>query len=139
MYGLVLMGIVYGANLHAWLWFLLGTFLGCFLVAAISLAAHSLTFFWGDASMLGQFAREFTINFTIYPDKIYAPAVRALMYSLIPAGFIVHIPLRLFHEFSPGLLLITIAAALAYCLLAALLFYRGLRRYESGNIIITRL
>jgi ABC-2 type transport system permease protein len=89
--------------------------------------------------MLGHLTTEFAINFSIYPDKIYGPPVRALMYSLLPMGFAVHIPLRLFRFFSPALAAVMLLGTLAYCGLSALFFYRGLRRYESGNVIVTRL
>jgi len=139
LYGLVIMCVCYLGNGAAWFWFFCGTLMSGLLITAINLMAHALTFYWGDASLAGQMAVEFTINFAIYPDKIYAPAIRALMYSLIPAGIAVHIPLRLFQGFSPGLALAALGGALLYCAAAGALFYRGLRRYESGNVIATRL
>lgn len=139
IYGFVLMVIVYAGNPAAWIWFLYGTITGSFLMTAINLTAHTCSFYWGDASMLGQMATEFTINFSIYPDKIYAPVVRALMYSIIPAGIAVHVPLRLFQNFSPLLMLAALGAAVLYCGVAGGFFYRGLRRYESGNVIVTRM
>jgi ABC-2 type transport system permease protein len=138
-YGLILMALVYWGNAAAWFWFFAGTLAGCFLFTAITLAAHSMSFFWGDASVPGQLATEFAVNFSIYPDKIYGPAVRALMFSLIPIGLAVHVPLRLFRDFSPLIAFAAIAASILYCVLAGWLFYRGLRRYESGNVIVTRL
>ena len=138
-YGFIIMCIFYGANAAAWLWFLFGVLLCAALITAVNLGAHTLTFYWGEASLIGQLATEFTINFSIYPEKIYAPAIRALMYSLIPAGIAVHIPLRLFLGFSYGWCLVALGAAALYCALAGWFFYRGLRRYESGNGIITRL
>jgi ABC-2 type transport system permease protein len=138
VYGVVLMLIVHMGNWAAWLWFLLGVILGSLLMTAITLAAHTLTFHFGDASMLGQMALEFTINFSIYPDKIYAPFVRALMYSLIPAGIAVHIPLRLYQSFSPLLALAALGTAALYCAGTGWFFYRSLRKYESGNVIATR-
>jgi ABC-2 type transport system permease protein len=139
LYGLVLMIMVYGANGAAWIAFIAGVLIGALVMTAIILCAHSLSFFWGNASMAGQLATEFMLSFSVYPEKIYAPAIRALMYSIIPIGFAVHVPLRLFHSFSPGLAAIALAASLAYCALAGAFFYRGLRRYESGNVIVTRL
>lgn len=138
-YGFILMALAYRANALAWLWFLCGVLVGSLLLTAIALVAHTCSFYWGDASLLGQMATEFSINFSIYPDKIYAPAVRAVMYSVIPAGIAVHIPLRLMQGFSPLLALGALCAAALYCAIAAAFFYRGLRRYESGNVIVTRL
>lgn len=138
-YGFILMAIVFGVNLSAWLWFFAGVVIGCFLFAAITLTAHSLSFYWGDATTLGQLATEFAINFSIYPDKIYGPAVRALMFSLIPIGLAVHIPLRLFRDFSPWIAAAALGGFLLYCVFAGWFFLRGLGRYESGNAIVTRL
>jgi len=137
-YGLIIMAVFYFGNLSAWLFFIFGVILYAALLTAITLTAHSLSFFWGDASAIGQMATEFTINFSIYPDKIYAPAVRALMYSVIPAGIAVHVPLRLFLDYKTHVLFISITGALLYCAAACVIFYRGLKKYESGNAIIIR-
>jgi ABC-2 type transport system permease protein len=89
--------------------------------------------------MAGDMSLEFVINFSIYPEGIYQQAVRALMYTLIPAAFIVHIPLRIVREFNPWLMVFWLAAAFAYGAFSVWFFYRGLKRYESGNIIVTRM
>lgn len=138
-YGFILMGLVFGGNLTAWLWFLIGMVIGALLFSAITLTAHTVSFYWGDAALLGSLAQEFAINFSIYPDKIYGPAVRALMFSLIPIGLAVHVPLRLFRDFSPLIAVAALAGTALYCAFAGWFFLRGLRRYESGNVIVTRL
>lgn len=138
-YGIIIMAIFYRGDLGAWLWFAFGSLICCLLLAAITLIANSLSFWWGETSMIGQLAFEFTVNFSVYPETIYGPIVRVLLYSVIPAGIAVHLPLRLYGGFGPGLLLAAAGGAAAYCGLAALVFYRGLRRYESGNAIVTRL
>jgi len=139
VYGVILMLIFHATNPAAWLWFLSGTIIGGLLFTAIALSAHSLSFYWGDTTVVGQLATEFALNFSIYPDRIYAPAVRALMYSLIPTGFAVHIPLRLTQEFSPLLALASLGGTILYCIISGCFFYRGIKRYESGNVIVTRL
>ncbi len=139
LYGMVLMALTQGGSGSAWLFFALGVPVGALLIAAIGLTAHALTFFFGDASIVGNMSLEFVINFCIYPEGIYPLFVRGLMFSLIPAAFIVHVPLRLSRSFSAGWLLIWLVSSLAYCAFAVWFFYRGLRKYESGNLIITRL
>jgi len=139
IYGFIIMCIFHVGNGAAWLWFLAGTFIGGLLFTAIPLTMHTLSFFFGDTSIIEQMATEFAINFSIYPDKIYAPLVRALMFSLIPTGLAVHIPMRLMREFSPWLALAAFGGSMLYCAASGFFFYRGLRRYESGNVIVTRL
>lgn len=139
LYGFVLLLIFCGKNLSAWLWFIVGVLLCGLLFTAITLTAHTLSFYWGDASLVGQMVTQFAISFSIYPDKIYAPPIRALMYSLIPIGISVHIPLRIFHRFSIWLVLAAFGGVLLYCALSCCFFYRSLRRYESGNVIVMKL
>lgn len=139
MYGFVIMFIFYPGNGVAWLWFLCGLVLSAVLITAVNLMANTLSFYFGEAALVGDMAMEFMINFSIYPEKIYAPAIRAIMYSLLPAGIAVHIPLRLFQQFSPGMAAVAFGATLLYCVASGLFFLRGLRRYESGNVIVTRL
>jgi len=138
-YGFILMALSHGADISVWGWFMFGVLIGGLLITAISLTAHSLTFYIGNATVLGQMTTEFVINFSIYPDKIYGSVVRALMYTLVPAGLIVHVPLRLAREFSPVTLALLIGATSVYCLFAGWFFHRGLYKYESGNVIVTRL
>ena len=138
IYGFVLMAIVYAGNAMAWLWFFVGVVVGSLLMTAVTLAAHTLSFYFGDASVAGQMATEFFVNFSIYPEKIYAPLIRVIMYSIIPVGLAVHLPLRLLKEFSPVLLAAIPIFAVIYCSAAGWFFYKGLRRYESGNVIVMR-
>ena len=139
LYGVVLMALTQCGSGQAWLFFALGVPVGALLIAAIGLMAHTLTFYFGDASVAGSMSQEFVVNFCIYPAGIYHRAVQLLMYSLIPAAFIAHVPLRLARGFSVGWLLVWLAASAAYCSFAVWFFYRGLRKYESGNLIVTRL
>ena len=139
LYGFVIMVIFYAGNSAAWLWFFSGILLCGLLLTAITLTAHTLSFYLGDASMIGDMAIEFAINFSIYPDKIYAPFVRSVMYSVIPVGIAVHTPLRLLGDFSAWGALAALGGTALYCAAAYWFFFRGLRRYESGNAIVMRL
>jgi len=137
-YGLILMCAVYWGEGAAWLWYAAGVLSCCVLMTAIQLAANSLTFYWGDASGAARIISELMINMSLYPDKVYGPIVRALMYSIIPVGFAVHVPKQLLNGGSVYLALGALAGAALFCALAAYLFYRGLKRYESGNLIVMR-
>ena len=139
MYGIILMGIVYRGSGAAWLWFTIAVVSCCVLMTGVLLLANSFTFYIGDASAPARIMTELMINMSIYPDKVYGPPVRALMYSLIPVGFAVHVPMRLLSGASPILAPAAFAGAALFLAFAVHMFYRGLKRYESGNIIVTRL
>ena len=137
-YGLILMCIAYWSDGAAWFWFIVGTLSCCVLMTAILLIANSLTFYIGDASAAARIITELMINMSLYPDKVYGPPVRALMYSIIPVGFAVHIPKRMLNGEPVVLAFGSLAGSILFCALAALVFYQGLKRYESGNLINMR-
>ncbi len=137
-YGVILMAITQSGAM-AWLVFVLATLIGALLIAAIGVSAHTLTFFWGDASTLAGMIPEFTLNFSLYPPGIFPKVIKVLMYTVIPAGLVVHLPLTLLRQFRWELLLALLAGSLLYCALACLFFYKGLKRYASGNLIGARM
>jgi len=70
------------------------------------------------------------------PNAIFFNKTLIRNYELdIPIGIAVHIPLRLIGEFSLGIVLAGLGGAVLYCGISGWFFYRGLRRYESGNMI----
>jgi len=138
-YGFVLMFAVFWGDAAAWLWFAAGVLSGCCLMTAILLAANSLTFYIGDASAPARIVSELMINLSLYPDKVYGPPVRALMFTLIPVGFAVHVPKRMLNGEPAILAAAALAGAVLFCYAASRFFYSGIKRYESGNQIITRL
>jgi ABC-2 type transport system permease protein len=138
-YGFLLLALTQGGDGQAWLFFLLGVPIGALLMTGLAIGTHSLTFYLGDASLIGGLSTEFVLNFSLYPEGIYPSVIRAVMYSLIPAAFVVHVPLRLARNFDPLWLAVWLAAAAIYCALSAWFFHRSLRRYESGNVIVNRI
>jgi len=138
-YGFILMALTHGTDWMAWGMFLIGIVIGGMLMTAISVSAHTFTFYFGDASLIGGMALEFVINFCIYPEGIYRGFVRAMMMTVIPASFIVHVPLKLARNFDIRWMALLFAVSALYCFLSYRFFYHGLKRYESGNLIITRM
>ena len=139
LYGFALFGIVQKPGVAGWALFVWFVILGAVLITAITVAAHTTTFYFGNATVIGNMILDFVINFSIYPLGIYRGVIRVLLFTLIPAGFAVHVPLSILRSFSPGLLLGQLAFVAAYSVLACWFFSRGLRRYASGNLITTRL
>jgi ABC-2 type transport system permease protein len=137
-YGFVLMALT-GQELHGWIFFAVAVVFGSLLIAATSVAAHSLAFFFGDSSVVGELASSLVIDLSIYPEGIFRGFLRFVMYSIIPSAFIVHIPLRLARGGSPWWLAAMATATFLYCLAAYRFFMAGLKRYESGNLIVTRV
>lgn len=139
LYGYILVFLTNGFSFQGLGLFTLFIVLGGVFMSSTAAIFHTLTFFLGNAERIAGMAFEGMINFCIYPDKIYTGFIRTLIYTAIPAGFVSHIPLQIFRSFNAGTLALLILAALGYAVLAFWLFRLGLKKYESGNLIVTRL
>ena len=138
-YGFVLMAFTH-QGFSGWLGFLVGVSCGGLVMASVIVILQSTVFFLGNSSFLANMALNLSVNFCTYPEGIFPRAIRFLLYWLIPAQFIVHVPLRIARGIAVGLWLpAQLLATVAFVSLAMWVFKRGLKRYESGNLIVTRI
>ena len=70
------------------------------------------------------------------PEGIFSVTTRVVLYTLIPAGFVAYLPVRILDEFTLARVGLLLCFALALAVLARFVFYRGLKRYESGNLVV---
>jgi len=102
---------------------------------AFSVIAGSLAFFIGNAEAAAFQARDSIIMFSMYPGSIFSGWAKILLFTLIPAGFVAHVPVELLREFDPAKMGLLLAFTAGIWLVAIWVFQAGLRRYESGNLI----
>lgn len=138
LYGFVLMALT-NQDGRAWVFFGVALLFGGLLMTAVMTMGHTLTFYIGDASSVGSMVADFMINFSIYPEGIYQGVARFVMMTVLPAWFVVHVPLKLARGAPLGWLWLWVAFSAVFCAIAWMLFHRGLKRYESGNLIVTRM
>jgi len=119
------------------LFFLLGLIAGLVLVA-FSVLVGSLAFWIGNADSLAAQATNALITFGLYPVEIFPGIVRILLYTLIPAAFVGSLPAGLLNEFDWGRMALLVTFTAGITLAARWVFFRGLRRYESGNLVTVR-
>lgn len=101
-----------------------------YVSAAISFA--SLAFWAAGARSFARDLTDFTLLFSTYPGSIYQGAVKVIAYSILPAGFVVMLPVRMLREPSFATLSVVLAAAAGYAAIAVTLFHLGLGRYRKG-------
>jgi ABC-2 type transport system permease protein len=116
----------------------------CIFLIMIGLTATNVIFhcsaFWiNSAKELSDSLWNFLIAFSTYPGSIYRGLVRLILYSLLPAGFFAIIPVEIISNANYKSLLLLIVATIIYVIVAFVLFYLGLRRYESGSAIRMRI
>lgn len=112
---------------------------GCLVYTSFNIMAHCLPFWMGSVEGLSKKYTDALFLFALYPTNIYSGLLQIIMFTLIPAGVIGYIPVELLRNFSWPLLLILMATSITFFGLAFLVFYAGLKRYESGNQFGMRL
>jgi ABC-2 type transport system permease protein len=119
------------------LFLLLGLLAGLIIVA-FGVLVGSLAFWVGNADNLASQAINALITFGLYPVEIFPSPVQWLLYTVIPAAFVGSMPAGLLHDFSWARLAAMVAFTAVLVLAARLVFEWGLRRYESGNLVVVR-
>jgi ABC-2 type transport system permease protein len=114
-------------DLPALLFVLIGSLI-VYLATGVLFA--SLAFWASGARSFARDLVEFLITFGTWPGSIWSGATKLIVYTIVPAGFVVVLPVRFLREpnVAEGLLVVT--AALVYAALALLVFRCGLRRYR---------
>jgi len=119
--------------------FCLGAISGCIVLTSVRTIANSLSFWGGSIEPLAERYVDSLFLLGSYPTNIYSGWLQFLMFTLVPAGIMTYLPVELIREFYWSKLLLLLFAAAFFAFLAFFVFYRGLRRYESGNQIALRV
>jgi ABC-2 type transport system permease protein len=103
------------------------------LFTSTAILVHSAAFWLGRVHALARQLCEFLITFSSYPEPLFAGALKLLLFTALPAGFIGYLPASLVREFSWTTLGAVAASVALYGALAGWVFRAGLRRYASGS------
>lgn len=118
---------------------LVGMICSFLVFTSIAIIAHSLVFWFGSIEKVSKNYCDSLFLFALYPTNIYSGVLQVVMFTLIPAGVIGYMPVELLRSFSWFKFGSLLTASLGFFSLAFLIFYRGLKRYESGNQFGMRL
>lgn len=122
-----------------WGLFLLASLLSALVLTAFNVIAGSLAFYIGNAQYASEQMSNAILTFSLYPHTLFSGLARLILYTLIPAAFVGAVPVEIVRQGSLGLLPGLLAATAVLWGVAALLFYGGLRRYESGSALNVNL
>ncbi len=108
------------------------------LFVGFSILSGSLGFFLGNSAGLAEQWRFAMITFSTYPAILFEGAAKLLLYTLIPAGFVTYLPIQALRDLSLIDAGLALAGAFGVLAIGLAVFYCGLRRYESGNLMEMR-
>ncbi len=115
--------------------FLLGAIFGAMIFVSFLTLVQSLAFWIGNASMIASQATNAIITFALYPITLFDGSAKLILFTLIPAALVGSVPAEFVRAFTWTQLFQIVGAGLVICTLSIFVFYRGLRRYESGSAI----
>jgi viologen exporter family transport system permease protein len=108
------------------------------LFVGFSVFSASIGFYLGNSAVLSEQWRFAMITFSLYPATLFDGAVKLVLFTLIPAAFVSYLPVQALREFSLTYAFFALGGALAVLAAGSAVFYHGLKRYESGNLLAMR-
>jgi ABC-2 type transport system permease protein len=107
------------------------------VIVASGIVFASLAFWLGKMETVARQLWELLITFSLYPEPLFGGALRLVLFTVIPAGFVGYVPARVVLRPSAPQVLLLVGAAATYFAAAIVIFDRGLRRYASGSRFAT--
>jgi ABC-2 type transport system permease protein len=108
-----------------------GTFLGSGIIF------FSLPFWLSRTETVSRQLWELLVTFALYPEPLFGGALRLMLFTVLPAGFIGYLPVHVVRQPSVTGVALLVAGSAAYLALARWVFACGLRRYASGSRFVT--
>lgn len=139
LYGIIVFFIVYGLDPVRLLLFIFYSVSGAIVFTGFRVLIHSLTFYIGNTQNLSSTLENTLLGLGTYPATIFKGPVLILLYTAFPIGFIAFLPVEIINSFNLKLFIYIILGDITFILLSVFVFYKGLKKYESGNIIGSRL
>ena len=138
IYGYIML-FVYGFTIPRFMLYTLFIICGGFFLTSLSIIFSSLSFWFQKSDVIADTVNSLMINFATYPDGIFKGTVKILLYTLIPVGIVNYIPLQMLTKFNIYLVMIVILVTILLVSFAFFIFYRGLKKYSSSNLMIARI
>ena len=108
-------------------------------MTSMSVIWGSLAFWFGKAETIANNANGLMTSFATYPDGIFKGTVRLLLYTIVPIGFANYLPVQIITDFNIYYLFVVVSVTILFILLSFFMFYRGLKKYSSSNLMNVRI
>ena len=138
LYGYILL-FVSGFTIKKFLLFTILGITGGLIQTSICVIWSSLAFWVVKADSFSDTVNTIITHTSTYPEGIFNFSVRVLLYSIIPVGIMVYIPVQVLTEFSLIKMVIPFGFLLLFGSLAFAIFYKGLKVYSSSNLMVSRI
>ncbi len=134
LYGPVIWLTLGGMPVSSLPWFLFLAMLSSVLLLSVLVIMYALAFWLKGSPRFPDQLFEMLLIFTGNILHGQPFALKAVAFTIIPAGFITYIPVQLTRAFDAALFALLIGAVVFYGALALFVFNAGLRRYVRGSV-----
>ena len=135
--------IVFAIAGVTWWWYLAAIpiiIIGGIIFAALIVCYQTLAFYVKKGNAFADMVASSITLFSTYPPVIFDIVSKVFLYTIIPCGFMVFVPMQyIFLSFNIWWVLAMVGVAVVLVVLAFLLFKIGLKRYASGNLMGGRI
>lgn len=139
LFGIIIFFFSGNISLEKFILFIVIGFLTALILLNFIVITQSIAFFVGNFEEAAEQMLHALLGFALYPQTVFYGALKIIMFTIIPAFFIATLPVQLLQHFDWKLFLILIGFWILTSLIAVFIFKRGLRRYESGNLINVKM
>ncbi len=119
--------------------FLCASCLSVILIFNFFVITQSIAFWVGGFDQAASMARHILRVAITYPFSVFPCPFNYIFMTIIPSFFVVTLPMQLVNDFSITTLITLIGVCILSSIGTFLIFSRGLRRYESGNLMNVRI
>ena len=130
---------IYSLNIKVILLFTLLIITGGLILTSLAAILNSLSFWLKNSDLIADTGVSAVIFFATYPDGIFHGLTKWILFTIIPVGIANYIPVRSIINCDYSLILFNILACVLFVAFTFIIFYRGLKRYASGNLMSARV
>ena len=112
---------------------------GGLILTAFAVIVGSISFWIVRGDLLSNNLINIFVNVSTYPDGIFKRNVKIILYTLIPTGLAIYMPIKLILNFNILGVLFILFLTGVFVFLGFFVFYRGLKRYTSSNLMNARI
>ncbi|AZN43696.1 hypothetical protein EJC50_13510 [Paenibacillus albus] len=138
LFSLTIYGWVGDHSLRGLLLFLASLLISGLLIMGVTLIAGCFSFYVGNSDGIARQVFNSFLALSTYPSDIFRGFAKALLFSIIPAGFISYLPIGLLRDFDAEFVLEAISVTVGFLAISIVFFHKGLKKYSSGNAITLR-
>ena len=130
---------IYGITLQNFILFTIFIITGGIILTAFVSIAGSICFWITRGDALADSLANKMLNFATYPGSIFKTGIKMLLYTVVPVGIANYLPVDTILNFNILNFIYIIAFTVLITVLAFVIFYKGLKRYSSSNLMSSRI